>query len=325
MTGDQRAVRRIKLRELRILLAVIEAGSMARAATRLAISQPAVSKAIADLEHAVGARLLDRVARGVRPTAYSQVLLRHGAIIFDELGQAAKEIEFLKDPAAGELRVGSTEPITAGLVAGVIDRLTAKHPRATFHVRQSDTATLLFHDLRKRSLDLVIARVSPSEPEPDMAVDIVFEERLFVVAARNNRWATRRNVTLAELVDEPWILVPADSLAGVHAVEAFRASGLNFPQARVFSFSTSLRNVLLETGRFLTILPESMLSLGAKTHAMKVLPVAVPAKPRPIGIFTLRNRTLTPLASLFITMTREIAKRIELPRGMRKTGRRGQK
>src|SRR5262245_45221621 len=121
MVWDERVVRRIKLRELRILSVVVQSGSMASAAERLAMSQPAVSKAIADLERAVGVRLLDRAARGVEPTKYSRTLLERGAVIFDELAQAANAIEVLKDPSAGELRIGATEPMTAGLIPAVIE------------------------------------------------------------------------------------------------------------------------------------------------------------------------------------------------------------
>src|ERR1700674_3453889 len=98
--------RRLKLRELRILLAVVKAGSMAKGAAELAISQPNVSKAIADLEHAFGARLLDRNARGVEPTSYGLAVINRGMAMFDELRHAVKDVAFLTDPTSGELRLG---------------------------------------------------------------------------------------------------------------------------------------------------------------------------------------------------------------------------
>jgi DNA-binding transcriptional LysR family regulator len=101
MDLDDRASRRVKLRDLRLLLAASQWGSMAKAATRLNVSQPAISKAVADLEDTLGVRLLDRTARGVEPTAYGQTLLKRGVAIFDELQQGVKDIAFLADPSAG--------------------------------------------------------------------------------------------------------------------------------------------------------------------------------------------------------------------------------
>src|SRR5438045_8806096 len=122
--GTERIGRRLKLRDLRILMTVVECGTMGRAAERLAISQPVVSKAIADIEHALGVRLLDRSQRGVEPTSYGQALVKRGIAIFDEMRQGIEEIEFLSDPTACAGRTGGTDEINAGIVGPVIRRLT---------------------------------------------------------------------------------------------------------------------------------------------------------------------------------------------------------
>src|SRR5437868_12188654 len=131
--GMERIGRRLKLRDLRILMTVVECGTMGKAAERLAISQPVVSKAIADIEHALGVRLLDRSQRGVEPTPYGRALNKRGIAIFDEMRQGIEEIELLSDPTAGEVRIGATDPINAAIVAPVIDRLSRQHPRMTFY------------------------------------------------------------------------------------------------------------------------------------------------------------------------------------------------
>src|ERR1700731_3048638 len=98
MQWNERIGRRLKLRDLHILLAVAKSGSMGKAASDLAVSQPAVSKAIADLEHTLGVRLLDRGPQGVEPTIYGRALLKCGLTVFDDLKQGVKELEFLADP-----------------------------------------------------------------------------------------------------------------------------------------------------------------------------------------------------------------------------------
>src|SRR5882757_610769 len=150
MRWEDRIGRRMKLRDVNIFFAVVQWRSMAKAAATLAISQPVVSKAIADLEHTLGVRLLDRDRRGIEPTPYGLALLNRGLAAFDELRQCVKEIEFLADPTAGEVRVGGTPPILEGLLPAVISRVHRRHPRLIIRVTQALTGAALYESLRAR-------------------------------------------------------------------------------------------------------------------------------------------------------------------------------
>src|SRR5262245_65811070 len=101
---------------------------MGKAAERLSISQPSISKAIADIEHTIGVRLLDRTPRGVELTAYGRALVKRGIGAFDELRQGVKDIELLGDPTTGEVRIGCPEAIASGLPANVLDQLSTRSP-----------------------------------------------------------------------------------------------------------------------------------------------------------------------------------------------------
>jgi DNA-binding transcriptional LysR family regulator len=300
--------RRLKLRQLEILSAVAECGTMGKAAERLAISQPVVSKAIADLEYTLGVRLFDRGPQGVEPTLYGRALLKCGIAIFDELRQGIKEIKFLSDPNAGELHVGCTESLTAGLVSDVIDRLSRRFPRLVIHLALADVGTLQFRFLRERRCELIVGRVLSSVPEPDMDAEVLFYEQHLVVTKPPNKWLKQRRIGLADLIDEPWILAPLEIQPGTPVVEAFRAVGLQLPQGLIVSNSLNLRNSLLATGRFVTVVPGSVLRFVPKHLLLKVLPVKLPRSKLPIAIVTLKNRTLSPIAQLFIDYARELAK-----------------
>src|SRR6185436_2080109 len=199
MDWSDRIGRRLKLRDVHILLAVVQWGSMARAAERLAISQPVISKAIADLERTVGVRLLDRNRLGAEPTPYGQALLRHGLAAFDELRQGVKEIEGLADPTAGEVQVGATEAMAAGLLPVVIDGLYGRYPRITVSITQAPTGTTLYQGLRERTVDLILGRLL-SPLEPDLNTEILFDDPQYVVAGRRSPWVKRRRIRLAELI-----------------------------------------------------------------------------------------------------------------------------
>src|SRR3954471_24678279 len=142
MQSSDRIARRMKLHDLHILMAVAHAGSMNKAAVVLNMTQPAVSRSIAELERAVGVSLLDRSARGIQPTAYGRALLDGGAAVFDDLRQAVRNIEFLADPAAGQGRLGCSAFLAASFVSTVIDRLSRRYPRIVFHLVTGYVETL---------------------------------------------------------------------------------------------------------------------------------------------------------------------------------------
>jgi DNA-binding transcriptional LysR family regulator len=309
MQWTDRIGRRLKLRDLHILMAVAQSGSMVKAAQHLAVSQPVVSKAIADLEQTVGVRLLDRGPHGVEPTLYGRALIDSGVAAFDDLRQGVQRIEFLADPAAGEIRIGCGEVWVAGLLPAIIERLRKKYPRIVCHVDQATTASDPgFPELRERRVDLVLGQIPDPCQEDDVSIDVLFYERTFVVAGKRSKWARRRKIDLAELVDEPWLMVPPNSLSFARIRDVFAAKELKMPQPSVVSFSVHLRNSLLPTGRYLAYLPESFMHFGAMRSSFKVLPVDFPVTPRPVGIVTLKNRTLNPAAQLFISCAREVVK-----------------
>src|SRR5215470_10826422 len=249
---EQRVSRRMKLHDLHVLLTVARCGSMGKAATQLSVSQPAISKTIADMEHAFGVRLLDRNPRGVEPTIYARALLDHGLVAFDELKQAATQIEFLANPTTGELRVGSPIVIATGFIPAVIDRLSRRYPRLVFHLSAGETAST-YRNLEERRVDLLVAPMFTPIAEQHIHAELLYYEPLVVVAGARSAWARRRKVELADLMDAVWTLPPLDSLYGSVVVEAFRAAGVDVPRATVYSSVTPVRNALLASGRFLSM------------------------------------------------------------------------
>jgi DNA-binding transcriptional LysR family regulator len=139
--------------------------------------------------------------------------------------------------------------------------------------------------LRGRKLDLVIGRTSAAFGD-DLVSDPLFEDHMFVVAGTNNRWSRRRRIDLAALMDEPWVMPEADNLIWPLIEEGFRTAGVRSPAPQVVSNSMAIRTRLVETGRFLTILPGSTLHFGAPRLRMKVLPVALPTEARPVQVVT---------------------------------------
>jgi DNA-binding transcriptional LysR family regulator len=313
MEWSDRVGRRLKTRDLHVFLAVAEKGNMAKAAEQLAISRPVVSKTIADLEHTLGVRLLDRTPRGVEPTLYGRALLKRSLAVFDELRQSVKEIEFLTDPTAGELRVGFSEIPASGLVPAAIDRLSRQYRNMTVQTEQGTFGTLLDF-LRSRRCEVVVTRLLAREP--DVNVEPVHHDQLFIVAAARSKWARQRRITLADLAEEPWVQAPPEMEPGSLTLEAFRAAGLSAPRVVVLSGSMNLRYCLLATERFITMIPDSVLHYGAQRASIRILPVNLPRWHVPTCALTLKDRTLSPLAQRFIDCLHELAKPLA-PRGQK--------
>jgi DNA-binding transcriptional LysR family regulator len=308
MVLSDRIGRRMKLQDLHVLMAVVQAGSMRKAAALLNTTQPSVSRSIAELEAAVGVRLLDRNPDGVELTEYGSALLDGGTAMFDDLRQAVKKIEFLADPEAGEVRIGSGHHHAASFVFVVVERLARRHPRMVFHLTSANTMEQVESELYARNVDLLIARKWGSISDDRLGFEHLFDDPNFVVAGTQHPLARRRRIDAAELINESWVLPPPESAPGAAAVEAFRTSGLDYPRVTVFAILPEVRIRLLATGRFLTILPNSVLA-NSKLHSIiKILPVKMRLPHIPTGIVTLKSRTLSPAARLFIEQAREIAK-----------------
>jgi DNA-binding transcriptional LysR family regulator len=304
---DERAMRRLKLRELQILMTVAHVGSMGKAAIKLGLSQPAVSKAVSEMEQTLGVALLDRTQQGVQPTLYGRALLKWTVVVFDDLRQGMREIEFLADPTGGEALIGCAEPMSAGLLPAVIDRLARQYPRLLFTVRVAPTIVAQYSDLRERRVDLVFGRMIAPIVDDDLDAEILFDDPHLVVAGSRSKWARRRTIDAAELINEAWCLPGYNSPVGPFISKAFRARGFEVPRVVVSTNSPYLLYAMVHTGRFLSVAPLSNLRFSGSRLGLKALPVDIVIQPGPIGIITLKNRTISPVAHLFIDCVRKLS------------------
>ena len=306
MDWDQRIGRRVKLRDLHVLVAVAEHGSMAKAAAQLNISHPVVSKTITALEHAVGVPLFDRIARGVTLTAYGAALVKSGTAVFDEMRAGIRRIEHLADPNQGELRFGCPEAMAGGLMQEIIKRFQKAHPRVTLDVVTLDTVAGNFRELRERRIEFLIGRIRMPFADDELASEVLAHEGLVIVAGKTNPLHRKKRIKLADLVDQPWMLPPENSLPGAMARDFFRNQGLDPPRPSIITLSLQLNMAFVGAGSHLCVLPSSMLLYGAARDVIAALPVDLPQPDSAIGVLTVRNRSLSPPAEAFLAIAREV-------------------
>jgi DNA-binding transcriptional LysR family regulator len=269
-----------------------------------------VSQVIADLEHGLGVRLFDRSSRGVEPTIYARALLTRGQAAFDELRQGIREIESLADPASGELTIGFTVSVAATVLPHLIERFSSKYPRVVIHVNLVPSPAAKFPGLRDRTYDLILARMPTPLPD-DFSVDGLKNEALcndpfVVVAGKDSPWARRRKIDLAELINEPWILSPPNSWVYARVAEAFKTRGLECPKPHIVTYDMDLRTKLAAHGRFISVVPNSLLCLGEGMPALKRLSIDLPVRPWLLSVLTLNNRTCSPVVERFMECARDV-------------------
>ncbi len=309
MDWTDRIGRRLHPRDLHLLLAVLEEGSMSKAAERLGVSRPVVSRGVQALETLLGVKLFDRTPAGVAPTEHGAALGRRGLAVFDELRLAVQELAALSDPNAGELRIGTSELTGPGIVASAVARLSLRYPGLRIHTHRAD-AMLRLTLLRERRVDLVVTRIGDGEDVSDIDQEVLAEDRPVVICGAGSRWARRRQLTLAALAEEHWILAPLELTPNGPAARAFAAAGLTLPSRLTVSDSLPLRYSLLATGRFVTVMPDTLLRLAPQPAWVKPLPLVLPPWPGPTMIATLRHRSLPPAARLFMAEARAVLQEI---------------
>ncbi|MFO1327026.1 MAG: LysR family transcriptional regulator [Rubrivivax sp.] len=300
----ERARRRVRLRDLETLAAVVQAGGMRKAATQLHLSQPAVSKAMAELEDAVGLKLMERGRQGIQPTPFGAALASRSEALIDGVRGALRELQELADPGAGEVRLGSMETLHAGVVGATAVALLDRHPRLRLVFESGQSPDLIEHFLLRRVVDFVVARpYSPVLPAA-VAAEPLLHDRLLVVAGPQHMLARRRKVDWPELCEQNWILSRNEAQPDSPVTLALAARGLALPPRVMLSGSLMIRLNLLATGRFLTCIPHSLVPFLPNRGELRVLPVRLPLWRTATMIMTLRGRVQTPAAELFLAELR---------------------
>jgi DNA-binding transcriptional LysR family regulator len=184
---------------------------------------------------------------------------------------------------------------------------STRAPIVVFHVTPVEPAALRFRELRERSVDLMVGRILHPPLDDDLDAEILFEDRLLIVAGPSSPWVRRRKIAIEELMQEPWVHIPSNTPVDAYVVAGLRAQGLELPTPTVRTYSMHVRNYLLSTGRFLGVVWDWTLHFDPSGWSFKALPVELGIPSRPVAIVTLKNRTLGPVVEVFIDHARELA------------------
>jgi DNA-binding transcriptional LysR family regulator len=281
------------MRHLRLLVAIDEQRTLHRAAARVAMTQPAATRLLGELERQLGLRLFDRSPRGMTPTAYGRALVRHAHSVLATLGHARDELAALQQGVDGQVRVGVLLVAASVLVPEAVIRFKARHPRLTVQLRGE--------------LDLIVGRSTADIDAAGLTLESFYEEPMAVAVRVTHPLARRRSLGLSALVDETWVLPPPEAAYRRRLDAAFRQLGLEPPVRRVESLSGPVNRMLATETDMLVVMPGEIARREARQGRVRVLPVALPPPSGPVGLVTAAGRTVSPAAAAFADALREAA------------------
>jgi DNA-binding transcriptional LysR family regulator len=303
----------LKTRQLVLLVELGRHGSILHAAQAANLTQPAASKLLADLEHALGVKLFDRLPRGVAPTWYGEVMIRRAGAALAELDAGHQEVMELLSGLSGRVAVGAVLTPSTTLLPAAVVALKALQPRVHV-VITVDTSRILTQHLQSGELDLVIGRVLDSESAAQFSFEPLTDEPHSLIARAGHPLAGRADLSLQELARQSWILPPGGSILRDRLTSLFLSAGLDQPQQAVETLSLPVVTSLLVRSDMVVALPEELVRPYLEAGLLTVLPFDLRLRMDAYGIVTRRGHQLSPGADLMLTCLREEAARRDAPR-----------
>jgi len=298
----------LKPRHLQMLVSLDDFRNVGRVAASLNVTQPAVSKALAELERGLGLSLFERTARGVNPTAYGECMIRHARSVLGDLAQARDELRDLMQGASGKAAVGALPAAAPALLPRAVALLKQRAPGTTIFIREGTMDTLL-PELRAGKLDVIVGTLPHNGAGRDLDEKILFEERTTVVAGRSHPLAKLRKLNWPELGNYPWVLPPAGSLLREPLEDAFQRNGVPIPNNSIESLSVHVIVMYLQVSSALACLSREVARHYEELGLIAILPLELPKLVRPVGMTWSRARALSPSATLMMQCLEETAPR----------------
>lgn len=300
----------LKLRQLAFLVRLDEERCLARAAACMGLAQPAASKLLRQIESSLGVKLFERHARGVEPTDYGDILIRHARMAVSALELAREEIAGLKSGLSGKTAIGTIANPASILLPAAIKRMKQRYPGILVSV-ELDASRQLVERLLQGHLDLVVARVL----DPPLANGLVYEplaaeEPHAIIASARHPLAARKGLQLEDLIDQPWILPPSGSLVRERLLALCAQRGWSLPTNVVEAVALPVITSLLQHSEMVVALPEEVVLPYCRAGILSVLVRNLPLGVGAFGLITRRNHTLSSGAQLMLNTLREVAAQI---------------
>lgn len=309
-TLERHLVSRLKFKYLRLLVTVGEQQNIFRAAQLLNMAQPAATKIIRDIENALDLKLFDRSSRGVVPTMYGDVLIKHAKLVLSQVKHASEELSTLQGGLSGRVTVGTLLAASATLLPKAIARLKKERPNVSIVIVEG-TADKLMSALKIDDIDIMVGRISEFSDEEQLANEVLYQDPVSLVSRADHPLQSKTDLCLKDLLKYEWILPPRETLLRKEIDDIFHREGLNVPANAVESVSILANRTLLKETDMISTLPDQVIKTYSEIGLLKKLPIDLGTESGRIGITTRANRELPPVCQSLLEALREEANLIK--------------
>ncbi|WCL53344.1 LysR substrate-binding domain-containing protein [Gimibacter soli] len=304
-------VSRLKLKQLKLLTVVAQEGNILKASQILNIAQPAATKNIRELEETLGITLFDRTSRGVTPTPYGEVMIKHAKLVLAQLRHASEELTSLEEGTAGRIFVGTLLAASSALLPRAVALMKKERPGVGVTIVEG-TNDKLMPSLRTGDLDIVLGRLPVYREREGLAQEVLYKDPISIVARRGHPLAERQSLTLKDLADAEWIMPSPQTTLRRQIVTAFLNEGLEPPADLVESVSIMANHALLVSTDMVAAMPFEVANVYPD---LVRLPIDMASADGEVGATTRAGAELAPAAGHFMAVLRRVAKDIaaEMP------------
>jgi DNA-binding transcriptional LysR family regulator len=294
---------RLRLRQLRLMLALQEFGSLRRAADHIGMTQPAATKMLHEAEDLLGVELFERLPRGMRSTPFGETVIYYARMVFAELSGMREELVALQSGNLGRVAVGAIPALASGLLTRTIATLKQSHPRLSMSI-QVDTSDVLVQALLQDQLDIVLGRIPPGARAEELLFDSLGEEELCVIAGAQNPLAQEKQLGWAELQNMTWVLQQQPSPMRAIINQVFHNARVDIPSSIVETTSIMTLLSLIQQTDMLGVTPVSVVEDYPGRDLLAVLPIKFEARLPPYGLITRRHRIQSSAMQAFMNSVR---------------------
>ena len=305
-----RAIKRLKLKQLRLLVEVGQYGSIQNAARELQISQPTATKLICDLELDFEVKLFDRTNRGVIPTVYGEALIRHGKLILAQVSNAAQELDDLSEGSSGRVVIGTLLAAAPGLLPVAIDQLLTDRPRVAIKVVEG-TNDALMPALFSGEIDMIVGRLPAYRHRTRLVQEELMEDRIVAVAGRQHPLAKKKSVRFKQIKPYGWILPPQETTLRRQIDQYFISQDQYVPPVVFESVSYLANRALIQTRDLVGLMPNQVVAHDIAEGLLIHIDWEVPFGKGPVGVSYRGPDSLSPAGTAFLCALRQAAQDVK--------------
>ncbi|MCD5975576.1 LysR family transcriptional regulator [Pseudomonas quasicaspiana] len=294
---------RLRLRQLRLMLALQEFGSMRRAADHIGVSQPAATRMLQEAEDLLGVEIYERLPRGRRPTQFGETVIYYARMVFAELSGMREEMVALESGNLGRVAVGAIPALASGLLTRTIATLKKSHPQLSMSI-QVDTSDVLVQALLQDHLDIVLGRCPAGARAEELLFDSLGEEALCIICGAQNPLAQAKHLSWANLQDMTWVLQQQPSPMREIVNQEFHNARVDIPSSIVETNSIMTLLSLLQRTDMLGVTSVSVIQDYPGRDLLAVLPIDFESRLPPFGLITRRHRVQSSAMQTFLNSVR---------------------